>query len=61
MKHICKHCQNYCKKGMVENCINYNPKAKRPEQLKTEIRNAFKSGDYELGKKLQEELTNFNI
>jgi len=52
----CKHCQNSCKvKGKTE-CNKYQSKANRPEQLKQEIREAFKNRDYDLGKKLNEEL-----
>jgi len=56
---ICKHCQLSCKKGSLPKCDKYQSKANRPEQLKIEIREAFQKGDYEKGKKLQEEL--FNI
>jgi len=56
----CKHCQLLCKvKDKIE-CSKYQPIANRPEQLKIEIREAFKSGDYELGRKLNEELFRSN-
>ncbi len=55
----CKHCFLTCKaKGKTE-CTKYQSIASRPEQLKIEIKEAFKIGDYKKGKKLQEEL--FNI
>jgi len=61
MKNInCKHCYLTCKvKGKTE-CDNYQSIANRPEQLKIEIKEAFKIGDYEKGKELQEELFKFN-
>ena len=56
MKVLCKHCQNTCKKIGVVTCNSYNAIANKPEQLKEEIRKAYQNKDYELGKKLEEEL-----
>ena len=56
---ICKHCRKSCKVGSLPKCTKYQSIANRPEQLKIEIKEAFKIGDYEKGKELQEEL--FNI
>lgn len=56
MKALCKHCQSSCKKiGLVE-CDRYNAKANRPQQLEKEINEAYKKQDYELAKKLSEQL-----
>jgi len=57
---ICKHCQKSCKVGSLPKCDKYQSIANRPEQLKIEIKEAFKIGDYEKGKELQEELFKFN-
>lgn len=59
MKTSCKHCQLSCKTPGMTNCKKEQPKYMRPEQLKIEIREAFQKGDYEKGKKLQQDL--FNI
>jgi hypothetical protein len=56
MKALCKHCQLNCKRTGLVDCNKYNAKANRPEQLKEEINNAYKVGNYELAKKLSEEL-----
>jgi len=60
MKSNCKHCRLSCKTPGLTNCKKEQPKYMRPEQLKIEIREAFKIGDYEKGRKLQEELFKFN-
>jgi hypothetical protein len=60
MKVLCKHCQSSCKKiGLVE-CSSYNAKANRPQQLQIQINEAYKSHDYELARKLSEELFRLN-
>jgi len=58
---ICKHCQLPCKIGSIKDCDKYQSIASRPEQLKIEIREAFKIGDYEKGRELQEELFRMNM
>jgi hypothetical protein len=61
MKNIyCKHCSNSCKSIGKTDCEKYQAKANRPEQLKNEIREAFRNENYELAKKLQDELFKFN-
>jgi hypothetical protein len=61
MKNInCKHCQLLCKVQGKTECTSYQAKASRPEQLKEEIKEAFKNNNYELGHKLQEELFKYN-
>ena len=61
MKNIqCKHCQNSCKQIGKSECDKYNSIANRPEQLKDEIREAYRIENYELAKKLEEELFKFN-
>lgn len=58
MEIICKHCQESCKKIGLVKCEKNNPKANRPKQL--EINEAYKEGDYELAKRLTEELFRMN-
>lgn len=60
MKTLCRHCQSNCKKIGLVDCDKYNAKANRPEQLKDEINKAYKDHDYELAKKLSEELFRIN-
>jgi len=56
----CKHCYLSCKvKGKTE-CDKYQSISSRPEQLKIEIREAFKIGNYEKGRKLQDILFRMN-
>jgi hypothetical protein len=60
MKKInCKHCQNSCKQIGKTECENYKSIASRLESLREEIRKAFNSGNYDLAKKLQDELFKF--
>jgi len=56
----CKHCVKLCKVKVKTECDKYQSIANRPEQLKIEIKEAFKIGDYEKGKELQEILFKFN-
>ena len=56
----CKHCQSSCKTLGKKSCDKYNPISNRPEQLKQKIKEAYKNGDYELGKKYSEELFRIN-
>jgi len=58
---ICKHCQKSCKVGSLPKCDKYQPIASRPEQLKIEIKEAFKIGDYDKGRKLQDILFRMNM
>jgi len=60
MKVLCRHCQSNCKKiGLVE-CDRYDAKANRPKQLEEQINIAYKNKDYELARKLSEELFRIN-
>lgn len=56
MKVLCKHCQLNCKKIGLVDCGKYSAKANKPEQLRTQINEAYKNQDYELARKLSEEL-----
>lgn len=56
MKVLCKHCQLNCKKIGLVDCDSYSAKANRPEQLRNQINEAYKNQDYELARKLSEEL-----
>lgn len=60
MKNInCKHCIKKCKSIGKKDCLNYEAKANKPEQLKIDIKRAFALGFYEDAKKLQNELDQF--
>jgi len=56
VKVLCKHCQSLCKRIGLIDCDKYNAKANRPAQLQSEINEAYKKQDYELAKKLSEQL-----
>lgn len=56
----CRHCQEKCKTLGKKSCPSYNAISNRPEQLKQKIKEAYKNGDYELGKKYSEELFRIN-
>jgi len=56
----CKHCYLQCKTSGKTDCDKYQSIASRPEQLKIEIRESFKIGDYEKRRELQEELFRMN-
>jgi len=56
----CKHCFLKCKVLGKTECDKYQSIASRPEQLKIEIKEAFKIGDYEKGKRLQDILFRMN-
>jgi len=56
----CKHCVKLCKVLGKTECDNYQSIANLPEQLKIEIKEAFKIGDYDKGRELQDELFKFN-
>lgn len=60
MKSNCIHCQLPCKQKGKTECTSYNPISKRPQQIEIEIREAFSVGDYEKGRKLQDELFRMN-
>jgi len=57
----CKHCYLQCKTLGKTDCDKYQSISSRPEQLKIEIKEAFKIWDYDKGKELQEELFRMNI
>jgi len=56
----CIHCQLSCKQVGKTECETYKPISGKPEQLQIEIKNAFKEGNYEKGKELQDQLFKFN-
>ena len=61
MKIICKHCQlnNKCGVGIKDKCDRYQPIANRPDQLKSEIKQAYVNQDHTKAEQLRKELDYF--